>query len=51
MLSIIIVKQYYQDLKIQECGMQWEVVIKKCKRIIKLRDVILVLKVQKIDKE
>jgi hypothetical protein len=49
-LFIIIVKQYYLDQKIQECGMLWAVVIKKCKKSTKLKDVILELKVQKIDK-
>lgn len=50
-LFIITVKLSYQDQKIQECGTQWEVAIKKCKKIMKLNVVIHVLKVQKIEKE
>jgi hypothetical protein len=38
MRSIIIAKQYYQGLKIQECGTLWEVAIKKWKKIMKLKD-------------
>ena len=49
-LSIITAKQFYQDPKTQECGTQWEVVIKKCRKIMKLKDVIRVLKALRIDK-
>jgi hypothetical protein len=50
-LFIITVKLFYLGQKTLECGMLWEVVIKKWKKIIKLNDVIHVLKVQRIDKE
>ncbi len=50
MRSIIIAKQYCQGLRIRECGTLWEVAIKKCKKIMKLKDVMYELKVQKIEK-
>ena len=49
-LFIITVKRSYRGLKTLECGTLWEVVIKKCRKIIKLKDVILVQKVLKIVK-
>jgi hypothetical protein len=50
-LYITIVKQFYPDLKIQECGMLWEVATKKWIKITRLKDVLLEPKVAKIDKE
>jgi hypothetical protein len=51
MLFITIVKQYYQDQKILECGMLWEVAIKKWEKIIKHKDVMLEHKIQRTEKE
>lgn len=39
MLSIITVKQFFQDQKIPECGMQWEAAIKKWIKTTRLKDV------------
>jgi hypothetical protein len=47
-LSIITVKQYYHDPKIQECGTLWEVATKKWIRTMKLKDAMLGLKAAKI---
>lgn len=49
-LFIITVKLSFQGQKTQECGMQWGVVIRKWTKIMRLKDVILELKVAKIDK-
>jgi hypothetical protein len=39
MLFITIVEQFCPDLKILECGTQWEVVIKKWVKTMRLKDV------------
>jgi hypothetical protein len=51
MRFIIIAEQYYRDQKIRECGMQWEVAIKKWEKIIKHKDVMLELRIQRTEKE
>jgi hypothetical protein len=45
-----IVEQSCQDLRIQECGTLWEVVIKKWVKIIKLRDATLGRRILKTEK-
>lgn len=50
MLFIITVKQFFQGQKIRECGMRWDLVIKKWRKIMRLKDVIQGLKVVKTDK-
>lgn len=46
----ILVEPYSQDLKMQECGMQWAVVMRKLVRLHRPRNVMKGLNVQKIDK-
>jgi len=50
MHCIITAEQFYQDQKIQECGMLWEVAIRKWVKIIKHKGVTSELKTQKIEK-
>ena len=49
-LYITIAKQFYPDLKIQECGMRWEAATKKWIKIMRLKDALLEPKAVKIDK-
>lgn len=51
MLSITIVELSYLDLKTQECGTLWDVVMIKWERAIKLNVAILEPKIAKIGKE
>lgn len=48
---IITVKLFYHDQKIQECGMQWAVAIKKWIKIMRLKGVMLEPKAPKTEKE
>jgi len=43
--------QSYQDLKTQECGMRWDVVIKRWAKETRLKDATLELRTVKIVKE
>lgn len=51
MHSIIIVKLYYPDLRIVECGMLWAVAIRKWKKSMRHKDVLSEPKIPKTDRE
>jgi len=51
MHCITIRGQSYQGLKTQECGMRWDVVIKRWEKETRLKDATLGLKTVKIVKE
>jgi hypothetical protein len=51
MLFTIIAEPYFLAQKTLECGMQWVVAMKKLVKLLKLKNVIRELNVQKTDKE
>ena len=51
MLFITLAEPYYHVLKMQECGMLWEAVMKKSENQLKLKSVMKEQSVQRIDKE
>jgi len=50
MLYTTTAELYCQDQKIQECGMRWDVAIKRWGNQTKLNDAMFVLKTVKIDR-
>lgn len=48
---ITLVGLFYLDLKMQECGMRWVVVIKRLEKRLKLKNVMKGQNVPKTDKE
>jgi hypothetical protein len=47
---IILVELYYQDPKMQECGMPWEAAMRKSGNLYRLKNVMKELNVLKIER-